>query len=212
MKFVINLAHRLDRYHEFCKNMLEMNMNLQEIKKFDAVYDKDFGGLGCAKSHSAVLNLFLTNSDLSEKYCVVFEDDFKLRVDAVNIELTIKKVETLNINWKVILLSGANTISFPKNNDELIEIFESQTASGYIVKREYIPILLNVINNSIIWMEKYRQMQPRNSIYHAYAIDQVWKPLQREGGWYSTNPMLGYQTESFSDIEQQIVNYSNLSS
>lgn len=212
MKFVVNLSHRPDRYQEFCKNMLSANMNLNDIKKFDAIYDEDFGGLGCAKSHSAVLSWFLTYGDISSKSCTVFEDDFILRVDAESIASTIQKVELINPDWKVILLSGTHTITLPNLHDDIAEIFESQSASGYIVNRNFIPQLLNVYNNSINLMERFRLMQPRTSIYHSFAIDQAWKRLQHDGGWYCRIPMLGYQTESYSDIEKKTVNYSTESS
>lgn len=41
---------------------------------------------------------------------------------------------------------------------------------------------------------------------HELHIDIYWKKLQNDK-WYVTNPVLGYQRESYSDIEKRITNY-----
>jgi hypothetical protein len=61
-------------------------------------------------------------------------------------------------------------------------------------------------------MEKFKGVDNRQLIYDRFSIDQTWKILQQEGGWYSSNPMIGYQGQSYSDIEGKDVDYTSISS
>jgi len=39
-------------------------------------------------------------------------------------------------------------------------------------------------------------------------MDIYWKQLQKTDKWYITNPVLGYQRMSYSDIEKRITDYN----
>jgi hypothetical protein len=57
-------------------------------------------------------------------------------------------------------------------------------------------------------LEKHKNSPGRGIAYERYAIDQQWKEIQRSGGWYSSLPMLGEQTASYSDIGKGYADYS----
>jgi glycosyl transferase, family 25 len=211
-KYVINLDHRTDRYASFVSSCNQNSLESSEIFRISASYEPDFGGLGCAKSHLRTLTHFLTCS--SNQHCAIFEDDFSWNNDVslLNSEF---KIFVKNIpNYNVFLLSGAHVIKGEAitHLSDHYEIFESSTASGYIVNRNYIPVLINIFSNSILMMEKYKKVNERELIYSRFAIDQVWKSEQRKGNWFAKIPMHGKQCPSYSDIEKRIVDYAKESS
>jgi hypothetical protein len=70
----------------------------------------------------------------------------------------------------------------------------SQTTSGYLVKKEYIPRLLKIYEND---MNNY----VKTGKWGNYYVDQSWKVLQKTDNWYSFYPPVGIQSGSLSDIE-----------
>ena len=207
--YVINLDKRADRLTDFISNLHDGGFDYSVFNRISAVYDENFGGLGCAKSHLIALTDFLTRSE--EKYCAIFEDDFRFRINYSELSDLINKTKKNDPNFKVILLSGTELIPFT-TNDSIVQIFECQSASGYIISRDYAGRLINNFIRSILMMEKMRNISQRTLIYNRFAIDQTWKKLQQEGGWYTSIPMPGYQAESYSDIEKRVVDYKVYSS
>lgn len=206
--YLINLDHRKDRLEEFISNHTQFGFNKMSFNRISAIYDKDFGGLGCAKSHLIALCDFMVSSDFT--HCLIVEDDFRFRFDVNFFENTMTKILNHQNNFNVFLLAGSNVVSVP--SAEFCEIFESQSTSGYLVSRNYVRKLIDNFSRSIYLMEKFKNLENRRLIYNRFSIDQTWKYLQQEGDWYSVIPMIGYQQESFSDIEGVNVNYSTISS
>ena len=206
--YLISLEHRNDRRAKFYKNLSEMGFSQDNFKLVNAIKDDNFGGLGCAKSHLIALTDFITkeNSD----YCCIFEDDFNFRIPKKEAQ-EILEIAVAKLQPDVILLAGTQTISIPTPikipTHEIQKVFQSNSASGYIIKRNYVKNIINNILNSIAGMEKYIHIEPRELIYHSFAIDQIWKKNQHEDNWICTNPMIGYQTPGYSDIENKDVNY-----
>jgi hypothetical protein len=78
--------------------------------------------------------------------------------------------------------------------EKIIKILNSQTASGYIIKRSYIPTLLEIYGED---MTEY----VRTNEWGNYFTDQSWKVLQPVDNWYSFTPSVGVQRPSYSDIQ-----------
>lgn len=58
-----------------------------------------------------------------------------------------------------------------------------------------------------MWEKVYNTIHVLNKTPpHELHADQCWKQLQRDK-WYTTKPVLGYQRESYSDIERRVTNY-----
>ena len=51
----INLEHRIDRNEEIINEFKKMDIT--EYERFNAIYTKGFGALGCAMSHLEILKL-----------------------------------------------------------------------------------------------------------------------------------------------------------
>lgn len=208
--YLISLDHRHDRREQFFKNLNEMGFNQYDFTWVHAIQDTKFGGLGCAKSHLIAITEFVTktNSD----YCCIFEDDFQFRINKQEAQhilgIAIEKLQP-----EIILLAGTQTISIPTPfktiTHEIQKVFQSNSASGYVIKRNYAKNIINNLMHSISGMEKYLYLEPRDLIYHSFALDQMWKKYQHQDNWICTNPMIGFQSPGYSDIENKDVNYLN---
>jgi hypothetical protein len=78
-------------------------------------------------------------------------------------------------------------------------------ASGYIVHQDMMEELLNCFELSL---EKLSQSILNESITVTdYYFDVFWTRLQPFTRWYAIDPRLGVQRESFSDIQNRVVDY-----
>jgi glycosyl transferase, family 25 len=208
--YLISLEHREDRRIKFVENTNQQGFELDTFEWINAILDPDFGALGCAKSHLLALAKFLTSTE--NEYCCIFEDDFNFRESKDFSEQLINRALADFHGCNVFLMGGTFVSPIPTNseieNHKINKIFEANSASGYLIKRKYIPRIMTVFMESIIGMEEFRSASPRNLISDRFAIDQTWKRLQRTDDWYCSSPMLGSQIASYSDIEKKDVDYS----
>lgn len=211
--YLISLTHREDRRSKFVENTNQQGFELDTFEWINAIEDTDFGGLGCAKSHLLALTSFLTSTE--NEYCCIFEDDFNFRQSKDFSELLINRALADFHGCKVFLLGGTFVTPIPTNSElethKINKVFEANSASGYLIKRKYVPQVMNAFMESILGMEEFRAASPRKVIYDRFAIDQTWKRLQRTDDWYCSTPMLGEQIASYSDIEKTDVDYSDYS-
>ena len=83
----------------------------------------------------------------------------------------------------------------------ITKIIDAQTMSGYSVSKLFAPILLNNFKESVAYLQYY------NMKIHNYCCDIYMKQLQPNYTWYCIYPKVGKQIMSFSDIENNIVDY-----
>jgi hypothetical protein len=76
----------------------------------------------------------------------------------------------------------------------------AQTASCYVIKKAIVDDLIKVFNDSI-------EMLKRGIDSEYSAIDQTWKLLQNKYFFAIPIKKIAFQRESFSDIENKIVDY-----
>jgi GR25 family glycosyltransferase involved in LPS biosynthesis len=206
--YLISLENRVDRREAFIQNIQAHQFNEDEFNWLVAIRDANFGGLGCAKSHLLALSEFICKTDAP--YCCILEDDFRFRISKHEVEHLVNLIDQ-DYSWDVFMLGGTQTVGIPtmlrSSQHKIEKLFEANTSSGYICKRSYAQKLIVNMLDCIQGMEKFRHLEPRSLVYHSFALDQVWKGLQRIDNWYCSNPMAGYQVEGYSDIEQKDVNY-----
>lgn len=198
--YYINLEHRKDRYDHITKELKKTNIEPTKINRIEGIYRKDFGILGCAKSHIKTLETFLASSS-SNKTCLIFEDDFEFTKsqDEVNnlINLFFKHIKKYDV-----LMLASNTLNEQKLPlDFITKIIDAQTLSCYSVSRDFAPILLANYKESVSYLEKIGQK------VHNYCFDIYMKKLQPNSLWFCLNPRVGKQMESYSDIEYRVVDY-----
>lgn len=197
--YYINLKKREDRDREFLDNFNEVDKN--RIIRIPAHYYPENGAVGCLMSHITALNKAYTD-DFGENI-LICEDDFTIKnMDYCNkmLNLLYDKIK----NWDVIMF-GHNT-SYSENTgietpekQKIIKIKSSQTTSGYLIKRKYIPRLLEIY-------EKDMNNYLKTNEWGNYFVDQSWKVLQDKDNWYAFVPSIGVQRESYSDIQNGFIN------
>ena len=218
LAFFINLEHRHDR-----RAAIEMELAFlpYEIRQLRARYNPSDGHLGCGLSHVAALRTARMDG-VKSPFFVVFEDDFEWRdgpeKGAAQLQAAIASAEERLLvrgkPWNVLLFAGRFTnehggivdatdslfVGASGGSSSLLDLRDelgllSQTASGYVVRAEYVDTLLATWGVAM----RARVAGDRSQ---ATSIDQAWKALQREqSGWLCTVPFLGRQRAGFSNIE-----------
>lgn len=184
----INLKHRTDRDAHFLKEICKLTTDLSKVQRIDAIYEKR-GYIGCTKSHIKALDLFISNPEWNR--CLICEDDFTLRCCDLSTNNGILSELTNQDNWDVILMAYNLLESSPTTTPSVVRVLSAQTTSGYCLQKSF----------ALTLRTNYQE-----SLEH-YALDQFWKQLQPRYNWFTTIPSLGFQCESFSDIEMRNVDY-----
>jgi hypothetical protein len=108
-------------------------------------------------------------------------------------------------SWDVLMLGhntsrSTDTRITTDSPEKIIKIEESQTTSAYLIKRSYIPKLLQIYERD---MANYM----KTGEWGNYYTDQSWKVLQPVDKWYAFEPSVGVQRASYSNIENGFANY-----
>lgn len=191
---IINLKHREDRKDEMLQELNKFQIEKDKIIFIEAVYNKEDGALGCTASHIKCMEYAL-NNNLDNVLILEDDYDFCKNINLFNIELT--KFLMSNINWDVLLLNISEhgpplNIKTDLNNVH-INLW-SHSAAAYIMKKSIF---------------KERIINLRNSLNSGKGPhDFHWNNLKLNYKWYINNKILGYQRESYSDIEKNTVNYN----
>ena len=111
--------------------------------------------------------------------------------------------EECDFVWNMIIIGGNNLPPYQKLSDYHIRIFQCQTTTGYIIHKNYYDILIRNFKEGV------KQLMESNN-KKKYALDIYWKRLQKEDFWFMIIPPTVTQYQSFSDIENQVVNYDHL--
>jgi GR25 family glycosyltransferase involved in LPS biosynthesis len=196
--YYINLDHRKDRFTHITNELSKTNIELHKIHKISGIYLKEFGILGCAKSHCLALEAFIKSN---EDNCIIFEDDFEFTETQEIINVLIDRVFNELIKFDVLMLAS-NILNSRKTDFNFItKIIDAQTLSGYAVSKKFAPILLNNYKESISLLEK------AGCKTHPFCFDIYMKRIQPYYNWYCLVPKIGKQIESYSDIENAVVAY-----
>jgi glycosyl transferase family 25 len=190
--FYINLETRVDRKDEIENELTNLGL---KYNRFNAIRN-DFGIVGCTASHLEVIKLAKTQK---LKNVLIFEDDFQL---LVSVEEFWDKMNTFfkkKIDYDVLMLSYNMNIS-EEHDDDLLKVFEAQTASGYLVNEKMYDKLISLWEFALPLLESTRQ-------HWIYANDQIWKTLQPENTWLAFKVRLGKQRASYSNLANTFMDY-----
>jgi len=191
----INLDHRTDRDEHIRHEIQWIDPTFSKTHRISGVYVPHHGALGCSTSHCNALMMMMQNPDWNT--CMILEDDFTFSspLDAKN------QIDTLfkdSPPFDVFLLAY-NDIHMDYKASSICRVHSSQTTSGYIVRREYVPTLLHNFTTSRDHLKGQKS--------HSMCLDQHWKELMHTGRWYTHSTRIGYQYMNYSDIEQTIVDH-----
>ncbi len=190
----INLENRKDRKEELLNELYRINIPKEKIIRIDAVYNKR-GILGCVRSHIKALE-YAKENKLGN--VLILEDDIKFieNNEEINIVFNEINIEIKKENIGLIMLAG-NKKRVEVYNNLLEKAINVLTTSSYIIKGEYYDKLLENFKES----EKYIEAGGKTE---EYALDVWWNRLNER---YILRRCIGYQRESYSDIEGGIRNY-----
>lgn len=201
--YYINLDHRTDRNTEMLREFEKVGIPENKIVRISGHYNKQFGDLGCSKSHAAALREFAKSS---YNNCIIFEDDFEFTQDRITVHNMLNNLFSNNVPYDVCMLSS-NTGEFTDTDYSwLKKVQNSQTASGYMVNKHFAETLLHNYDEGIAYLEPITSKL--DNVRGPYCIDQYWKKLQHPSAWYEFHPKLGKQRKSYSDIQNGVMDYN----
>lgn len=196
----INLAHRTDRKDHILFELQKWGVDSSKIHRVDAIY-RTPGALGCGLSHIKALTEAFSHPEWNT--VLVLEDDFTFHSNSSSeINDGIKQLLTSHHFFDIGLLSyNSDYVKYTNTPIPSIKkIVYSQTTSSYLIRRHYIPTLLQNIKAATYDMERFGKR-------HENCIDIYWTKLQPHGQWYAIFPAIGYQYDNYSDIENRITSY-----
>ena len=202
--YYINLKHRVDRNTHMIKQFqlygiknyeridaCTYNLNEKKLNK------RTDGRIGCTMSHIKTLETFLASE---YEYCTVFEDDFMFKVDKESYDKTLNSILSADFKWDVILFSS-KILSSIEYSQHFNKVLNGQTTSSYLVTKEYAKKLLENYKEALAGLKSTQESK--------YCIDIHWKLLQPNDNWFVTNPIIGKQMPSYSDISKENVSYDS---
>jgi GR25 family glycosyltransferase involved in LPS biosynthesis len=194
----INLAHRTDRNIHILSELQKWGVDSSKIHRIDAVH-RTPGALGCGLSHIKALTEAFSHSEWNT--ILILEDDFTFHSNA-EINRQIEQLITSQPLFDVGLLSyNVEYVKYTHTITPSIKRIQySQTTSSYLIRRHYIPTLLQNIKVATYDMERFGKR-------HENCIDIHWSILQPNGQWYAIFPAIGYQYDNYSDIEHRVTSY-----
>jgi GR25 family glycosyltransferase involved in LPS biosynthesis len=197
--FYINLDSRKDRRDHF-EDMKKQYPFLSNIERFSAIENAD-GPLGCCMSHIQSMTLL---NNCHEPYVAIFEDDFTI----LNHDVFLQFIQDFNLikdsdAWKVIVLTPrGTTITDSVNLPNFRKIVDHQTATGYIVKKDMLTVLIDTLKEAA-------QLQIQGVEKDISANDQYWKRIQKTYPFYYYKDVFAGQLIGWSNIENRFVDYND---
>ena len=191
--YYINLDHRTDRDRQFRIWVLSTGFPESKLVRIPAVYNKNNGAAGCSASHIKTLETFIESSFNN---CLIFEDDYE-PVERRGYWANYKKIFACDIDLEWVLCSYNYLKSQPTKYAGLHRVQESNTTSGYFIKKTIAKQLLDNFKTGLSKLEATKDPSK-------YAIDMYWKQLMKERKCYCFFPRIGIQRESYSDIEHMV--------
>jgi GR25 family glycosyltransferase involved in LPS biosynthesis len=194
----INLDHRIDRNVEMLKEFKRVNIPNSKFTRLSAVRNNN-GAMGCTLSHIKVIQMA---KEQKWKSVMVLEDDFTFIDDLSYINSSINHLyNDFKEEWSIVSLSrGARQDMNNINDNYLWKAIAVSTTAGYIARYEFYDTLLTNYREGLMKLMKETDKEH-------YTLDAYWINLQPISKWYVFNPSLGYQRESYSDIEGRNVSY-----
>jgi len=198
----INLDYRVDRKQHLLEEFRKLGINENGLQRFSAIKTK-LGNIGCTMSHIKCLELA---KEKDYPYIFVCEDDITFTNPQILLE-NLNKMTMSNIHWDVLVIGGNTCPPFQPITDYCIRVFNVQTTTGYIVRKNYYDILIQNFREGL-----YKLLKDPENLENKkqYSIDIYWKQLQQRDTWVIFIPLTVTQYYDYSDIEGKVVEYSKL--
>jgi len=200
--YFINLNRRKDRLEQIIGELNKMEIPLQKVIRVEATEHK-FGSLGCVKSHIRTITEFIKSG---KNKCLIFEDDFEFTETKEKVNEVLTKIFS-TVDFDCILLSLLPDKKVTSSTEYYTGIIYAATAAGYILTKEYAPLLLQNFIEGETKHEKWINMFAEPEISLQLDCYWIWEQIKRK--FILTIPQLGKQRDSPSDISGTQQNYNN---
>jgi len=189
--YCINLDERTDRWEHAQKEFEKAGIK-DRVTRFSAIKDND-GRIGLIKSNLSIIKM----AKLKKlKNVLIFEDDVEFIVDNPQELLKNSLFQVGELDWKLFYL-GANThnklIKIKSNLILLKHAFATQSVA--FSEKSY-----DIFIKKYEGMNKISNMSDVLDVYFAQQFQEKYICLM-------VNPMMTTQMNSYSDIENRVVNY-----
>lgn len=202
---IINLAHREDRKNQSIQSMTKIkDLIIAKENFFEACNMPDNGALGCAISHFSVISDFIKQPQY--EYQLVFEDDIEFRQE-FELNSIFNVMNQFSPTFDAFLFAHNTALFTEVLYSNYQRVINAQTTSGYLITRKFAPKLLECFAMAINFMNKFSNPEQRPLINSLFAIDVLWKQLQLENIFITTDPAYGFQRAGYSDVEKKDVDY-----
>ena len=189
----INLDKRTDRRAQIEGELERMGLCGE---RFSAVAVPEYGGVGCAMSHAAVVRQAALDGVGS---LLVLEDDFYWTVpDRAPLDARISAFFEAVPTYDVLMFDYCIDRGTPIN-DTMGRVHEATCASGYLVAGTYLARLADCLEQGAALYQQHPQAA------WLFINDQFWKRLQATDSWYYLSPRLGTQRDGYSDLKKEMV-------
>jgi glycosyl transferase family 25 len=193
----INLDKRTDRRDELLQELKRLEVDENKIIRLSAVENGDTG-VSCAYSHSRALEL---TGKLKLKNALILEDDFNFMEDADMVNNSLKHFFENIKEWDALLFSKCRFKL--RNVDDIISICEETgNGCGYLVNNHMFKVLSDTFK---FGGDKLMETKA----HWIYANDVIWNHFMKSERWFCFQKHIGYQRESYSDIRNEVVFYSD---
>ena len=215
--YYINLDHRTDRNEQLLGELAKIDFPTEKIERIPATYLKERGHLGASLSHIKTVETFLQSE---HNTCIIFEDDFEFSQPPEEVKSTIQKLFEDKVDFDICMLSANVYDEEPlPGYDYIKKINSGATASGFILTRNFAPILLENLKegaqkledsyNERTYITNISKIDPDYFNYNGdFALDHYWISIQSGNNWFIFNPKMGKQRDSYSDIMEGNVAYN----
>lgn len=195
----VNLEHRTDRRAEMETELNKMGW-LHATYRESATKHPVHSFLGVPDSH---INCLTKGIESGKPYICVFEDDFDFYVSAQEMEMVMRHLS--HMDFDVFLLDPG---SGPLVDEETVSplffrVVTSVSTAGYLCQAAYAQKLIENMKEGKRLLEKDIKQSDK------YCIDRYWSELQKVDRWFRYHKRVGGQRASYSDTQQESVNYNN---
>lgn len=202
--YVINLDHRTDRWEQVQAEFSRTGLGTPI--RYSAIYTPGDGTTGCLASHLGVVS-----TDTSGKPIWICEDDICF---LENGDVVREYIDAFLRSDADVLCLGFADYKHMEYDEMFFRTIDCQTASCYIVKPA-AAAALRQLWSEVLLCRQNKTIHPYDRVYKAmkihhpdfYCSDQCWKILQQRFKFVIPKRRCVYQRESYSDIEQRVVNY-----
>jgi len=187
-KIVINLKRRTDRLEQinlpFDYEIFEATDGKVEFADYQP---KKQGFMGCWDSYRRLFNKI---KEENIEYTLILEDDVEV---VENFQERLNNViSELPDDWDLLYLGGWNVGDIVKYSDKLNHAKKVYTTHAFIVRQKFVDTVIKGINE--------RQ----------WKVDVLISDILPLGNCFICNPILAWQREGFSDIENRETNNLHL--